>query len=78
MRQRVSRRAVLSSPASKEINVTTKIYSEMLAADRTDDLPILTDGELDRVVGGRDTTKIHVSEIVVTKKMDSASPLLLN
>jgi hypothetical protein len=53
MHQRVSRRAVLSSPASKEINVTTKIYSEMLAADRTDDLQILTDGELDRVVGGQ-------------------------
>jgi type VI protein secretion system component Hcp len=45
-------------------------------ADRTDNQQILTDGELDRVVGGRDATKVHVSEIVVTKRMDSASPLL--
>jgi hypothetical protein len=40
-------------------------------ADRADKLPILTEGELDRVVGG-------VQEIVITKRMDSTSPLLLN
>jgi type VI protein secretion system component Hcp len=38
-------------------------------ADRADKLPILTDGELDRVVGG-------VQDIVITKVMDATSPLL--
>jgi hypothetical protein len=52
--------------------------NQMPAAERTDELQLLTDGELCRVVGGNDrATKIHVSEIVVTKQMDSTSPLLL-
>jgi hypothetical protein len=38
-------------------------------ADRTDNQQLLTDRELDRVVGG-------VADIVVTKRMDSTSPLL--
>jgi type VI protein secretion system component Hcp len=39
------------------------------AVDRTDEPQLLTDRELDRVAGG-------IGDIVVTKRMDSTSPLL--
>jgi type VI protein secretion system component Hcp len=58
--------------------MTIKTKSQTPAAGHTDNQQILTEGELDRVMGGRDTTKVHVSEIVVTKKMDSASRQLLS
>jgi type VI protein secretion system component Hcp len=49
------------------------------AAERTDELQLLTDGELCRVVGGNDrATKTHFSELQITKVVDASSPLLLS
>jgi type VI protein secretion system component Hcp len=48
------------------------------AAERTDELQLLT-GELCRVVGGNDrATKTHFSELQITKVVDASSPLLLS
>jgi hypothetical protein len=56
------------------MNMTIK-QNQTHAARGSDNLQLLTDGELDRVVGGQAATKIHVTEIVITKKQDSTSPL---
>jgi hypothetical protein len=54
--------------------MTIKTQSQAPAADRTDDLHLLTDRELDRVAGGNDrATKANFSDI----KTDVSSPLLL-
>jgi hypothetical protein len=53
---------------------TKTTQNQTPAAERTDELQLLSDSELSRVVGGRPATQIHQHDIVITKRMDASSP----